>query len=179
MTRARTFLVIAAVVLSLAGCAAPHETATLSVGGSDFGGCLPAGDPSVGYIAVPLENTGPDPIVLSGVSINSVMGAQLVGSWILPLAEDGPASDGEAYFGPTAPADSRAWQNRESLLGATIPAGDKAMLALELTNPSESDQAAVDGATLYYTGSRGGSLLAKSGFYFGFSPIDGGCFAPK
>ena len=179
MTRARSFLVIAAVTLLLTGCVAPEEKPTLTAGGSSFGGCLPAGDSSVGYVAMPIENTGPDPIVLSGASINPVMGAQLVDSWILPIVEGGAMSDGEAYFGPTAPADSVAWDERETLLGATIPAGAKAMFALELANPSESDQAAVDGATISYTGSRGGSLLAKSGFYFGFSPIDGGCFAPE
>lgn len=188
MTRARRLLAIAAISVLLAGCSPAEEEETLVLEGAGLSACLPGEDSTTGFIAVPMSNTGESPIVLSGIAVGSVMGSQLSSSWVLPTGDDVPGSDGSAadplstgvtYFGPEAPGDSAAWAARDRALGATIPAGTDVTLALEVVRPPDAPTAAVDGATVSYTGSGGGSLLATSGFYFQFATLNGACALPE
>ncbi|PRY67287.1 hypothetical protein B0I08_107183 [Glaciihabitans tibetensis] len=216
MTRARSFLVVAAVTrvptlisvlllvlvlsltlavtLALTGCA-PAERSPLVARGDGLVDCLPATDNSPGVITVPIENAGPDPIVLSGTSLHSMTGSRLVASWVLPAGDGvqreaaGDAGDdatGEAagndagitYFGRTAPSLSPAWSARTPALGATIPADDTATLAFEVGREVSGPTSTLVGATISYSGSASGSVLTRSSLYFGFRTIPGECIAP-
>ncbi|WP_213813686.1 hypothetical protein [Glaciihabitans sp. dw_435] len=165
MTRVRSLLAASAVALLLAGCA-PTSTPTLTMGGSGISACLP-GTSDDGFAEVPLKNTGPDPIVLSGTSINSVMGAHLASTWIVAPSDDEDTISG-LYAGTYPPTDSPEWSERVPAAGATIPPGDTVLLAMRITRGAGVTGASAQGGSVSYTGSRGESLLAQSTFYFGF-----------
>ena len=185
----------ATTVFSLAACA-PPGTPTLTASGNGLAACLPD-DTDDGFVELTLRNTGPDPIVVSGVSINPVMGAQLADSWLVATggtasgsSDDGDTDGGNTdggntdrvdFFGGRFPPEtSPAWDARVDAVGTAIPRGSSVLLALHVTRAAGVEGAAVNGASVSYTGSRGESLLATSGFYFAFdTPADGTCTAPE
>ena len=165
----------ATAVFSLAACA-PPGTPTLTASGAGAAVCLPD-DTNDGFLEVVLKNTGTDPIVVSGVSINPVMGTQLAGSWLVP---SGGADIGAFYGGRFPPEASPEWDARVDAVGSSIPRGSSVLLALHITRAADVEGAAVNGASISYTGSRGESLIARADFYYAFdTPASGVCAPPE